>query len=218
MTAAAAPTVLALDLSTTRGAIAVVRGEEVLFETTFVAERSHNAQVFAPLGQALSVIGSAPAVVVVGTGPGSYTGVRIAIAAAQGVALSRDWPVIGWPSITTGEGADYNIIGDARRGHFYTAQVRNRTLGPIQILDAETARAQVAGDATLPWLTFDAKAPLELPQVQITPPHAARLGQIVSQLSALDLADFGSRPLEPLYLQGAFITVAKKAGKAVPVG
>ena len=82
-------TILALDLSTPRGDLAVLRGDDVVFTSAFVSERSHNAQVFAPLREALAVAGSDLDLIVIGTGPGSYTGVRIAIAAAQGVALSR---------------------------------------------------------------------------------------------------------------------------------
>ncbi|MCX6855188.1 MAG: tRNA (adenosine(37)-N6)-threonylcarbamoyltransferase complex dimerization subunit type 1 TsaB, partial [Verrucomicrobia bacterium] len=90
-------TVLALDLSSPRGVVAVVRGDAVLFESSFQSERSHNAQVFPPLREALEIIGDGKAVIAVGTGPGSYTGVRISIAAVQGIALSRGWPVVGLP-------------------------------------------------------------------------------------------------------------------------
>ena len=84
-------TLLALDLSTAHGSIAVVRGgSDVLFQSSFQSERSHNAQVFAPLRDALAAAGDGLTGIVIGNGPGSYTGVRIAIAAAQGVALSRN--------------------------------------------------------------------------------------------------------------------------------
>ncbi|HRK16825.1 MAG TPA: hypothetical protein PK490_21265, partial [Prosthecobacter sp.] len=96
--------VLALDLSTPRGVIAVTCGAAVLFEAAFVSERSHNARLFAPLAEALAVIGERRARMVVGTGPGSYTGVRIAIAAAQGVAVSRGWTVAGLPTLACAPG------------------------------------------------------------------------------------------------------------------
>ncbi|MEN3940496.1 tRNA (adenosine(37)-N6)-threonylcarbamoyltransferase complex dimerization subunit type 1 TsaB [Prosthecobacter sp. SYSU 5D2] len=207
-------TVLAIDLSSTRGVIAVLREGTLLFEAVFTAERSHNAQVFAPLGQALEAMGSEPGLIIIGTGPGSYTGVRIAIAAAQGIALSRGWPVIGWPSITTAPEADCQVIGDARRGMFYTASVTNRLLGPIEIVDAATAQARVqtGGD----WRSFDARPPLGLPQVQLCPPDAGRLAETAAGLSEDEIQALAARPLEPVYLQEAFITKARKAGKKVP--
>ena len=209
-------TVLALDLSSTRGVIAVRREGMVVFEAGFTAERSHNAQVFAPLGEALEAMGSAPGLIVIGTGPGSYTGVRIAIAAAQGIALSRGWPVIGWPSITTAPVENCQVIGDARRGMFYLASVTQRLLGPIEIVDAETARARVQSGGG--WCSFDACPPLGLPQVKLCPPDAARLAEVAEALSDDDIQALAARPLEPVYLQDAFITTAKKAGKKVPVG
>jgi tRNA threonylcarbamoyladenosine biosynthesis protein TsaB len=207
-------TVLALDLSSTRGVIAVRREGTVLFEATFTAERSHNAQVFAPLGQALEAMGSSPGLIVIGTGPGSYTGVRIAIAAAQGIALSRGWPVIGWPSITTAPEADGQVIGDARRGMFYTAPIKDRLLGPIEIVDAATAQARVQSGGE--WYSFDARSPLGLPQVRLCPPDAGRLAETAAGFSEDEIQAFAARPLEPVYLQEAFITTAKKAGKKVP--
>lgn len=207
-------TVLAIDLSTTRGVIAVLKDGQVVYEAGFTAERSHNAQVFAPLGDALAAVGEGPALIVVGTGPGSYTGVRIAIAAAQGVALSRGWPVIGWPSIATAPVADYQVLGDARRGMYYHASVTNRLLGEIHIVDAATAQAQVeqTGGA---WYTFDAKVPLALDEVNPVMPDAVALAHIAAALSEADIQAHAARPLEPHYLQEAFITTAKKAGKKV---
>lgn len=209
-----ARTVLALDLSSPQGVIAVLRAGEIVFEARFTAERSHNAQVFAPLGEALDCLGKEAATLVIGTGPGSYTGVRIAIAAAQGVALSRDWPVIGWPSITTAPVADYRVIGDARRGMYYTTAVKNRLLGPIEIMDAAAAQAQV--EAGGDWYSFDAKAPLGLAQVQLCAANAVELARTIAALPEEELQRLTEQSLEPLYLQEAFITTAKKAGKAVP--
>lgn len=210
-------TVLAIDLSTPRGVIAVVRGDEILFESSFQSERSHNAQVFAPLAEALAVIPAGEkAALVVGTGPGSYTGVRISIAAAQGVALSRGWHVLGWPSIATAEAVDYQVIGDARRGQFYhaTIQAGHMTLAP-QIITADEASTLVTAGGT--WLTFDAKPPLGLAAVTLAQPEATVLGRFISRLSEDEVQTCAARPLEPFYLQEAFITVARKAGKQVAV-
>lgn len=207
-------TVLALDLSTSRGVIAVLREREVIYEADFTAERSHNAQVFAPLGEALGAIGSDSAIVAIGTGPGSYTGVRIAIAAAQGIALSRGWKVIGWPTLTTVSLKDYQVIGDARRGMFYLTTVMQHRLGRIEIVDAASAQAGV--EAGGKWVSFDAKAPLGLSQVRLHQPNAALLARIVSELSEDEIHACSALPLEPVYLQEAFITTAKKAGKTVP--
>ena len=61
--------------------------------------------------------------IVVGTGPGSFAGIRSALAFAQGYALARPaCEVLGLPSpcALAGEGS-LAVVGDARRGRFWIA-------------------------------------------------------------------------------------------------
>lgn len=205
-------TLLALDLSTAHGSIAVVRGDDVLFQSSFQSERSHNAQVFAPLREALAAAGRDLTGIVIGNGPGSYTGVRIAIAAAQGVALSRNVWCVGWSSLAAPDikaPNSYPIIGDARRQSFYLARIENgRLLPDLETVSAEIARERTADGQT--WLTFDAKPPLELPHVRSAKPSALRLAQIIQTLSQSELDALIQQPLIPHYLAEAFITMPKK--------
>lgn len=211
-----ASTILAIDLSTARGEIAVVRQSEVRFEAAFTAQRSHNAQLFAPLAEALASAGDQLDLIVVGTGPGSYTGVRIAIAAAHGIALSRQVPVIGLPSIcapSTGL-QNYRVIGDARRGMFYIARVRGARLdGTIELHQGEATRQQVSDADSESWLTFDATVPMALAGVIPTHPSASRLAVLAGGLAEDEVARLSSATLEPVYLQDPFITTSKRAGK-----
>jgi tRNA threonylcarbamoyladenosine biosynthesis protein TsaB len=205
-------TLLALDLSTAHGSIAVVRGADVLFRCTFQSERSHNAQVFAPLREALAVAGSELTGIVIGNGPGSYTGVRIAIAAAQGIALSRGVWCVGWSSLTAPDldaPESYPVIGDARRQSYYLARVENgRLLPDLDIVSADVARERSANGQ--PWFTFDAKPPLALTTLRSAKPDAARLASIVQALSADELTALIAQPLIPHYLAEAFITLPKR--------
>lgn len=205
-------TVLALDLSTSHGSIAVVRGGDVLFQAAFQSERSHNAQVFAPLRDALKAAGDDLAGIVVGNGPGSYTGVRIAIAAAQGIGLSRNVWCVGWSSLTAPDitvPRSYRIVGDARRQSFYLAEVRDGTLQlDIETVSADTARERVANGET--WLTFDPKPPLDLAHVLQARPSAVQLARAALSASPAELAAAIALPLVPHYLAEAFITIPKK--------
>ncbi len=202
---------LALDLSTAHGSIAVVQGDDVLFRSSFQSERSHNAQVFAPLREALAAAGNELTGIVIGNGPGSYTGVRIAIAAAQGIALSRNIWCVCWSSLTAPDieaPACYNVIGDARRQSFYLARVENgRLLPDLDIVSAEIARERIA-DCEIVY-TFDAKSPLDLTTVHAKP-DAAKLAKIVQSLPSAELAALISQPLIPHYLAEAFITLPKR--------
>ncbi|MEM6847749.1 MAG: tRNA (adenosine(37)-N6)-threonylcarbamoyltransferase complex dimerization subunit type 1 TsaB [Pseudomonadota bacterium] len=62
--------------------------------------------------------------VAVTTGPGSFTGVRVGLAYAQGIAAPRDWPVVGISTLAV-LAADVDgpalAITDARHGNVYAA-------------------------------------------------------------------------------------------------
>jgi tRNA threonylcarbamoyladenosine biosynthesis protein TsaB len=199
--------VLALELSTVQGSVAVVAGSELLYEASFEAKRSHNAQVFGPLGEALTVGGGRLRGIVVGPGPGSYAGVRIAIAAAQGVALSRRVGVVGISSLLGCVGEEtFGVVGDARRGRFYVAQVRGGVLMEGIALLAPEALPQAMAETGLGrWVTCDASSPV--PGVEAMVPDAKRLAMLGS---SVDFEAPQGRALEPIYLEGAFITQPRK--------
>lgn len=205
-------TLLSIDLSTAHGSLAVVCGREVWFEASFQSERSHNGCVFAPLQKALAAAGEDLTGVVIGNGPGSYTGVRIAIAAAQGIALSRGVWCAGWSSLAAPDFEtvpNYRVIGDARRQSFYLAELKDGRLMPeVETVASEVARERCADGS--PWLTFDPQVPLGLPDVRQVRPSAIRLAQIVGKLPEAELADLIARPLIPHYLAEAFITRPKR--------
>ena len=75
---------LALETSTSQGSLALFDGEALLESYHFQALRGHNSKIYRPLESMLDVLGDRRLDrLVVGTGPGSYTGVRIAIAIAD---------------------------------------------------------------------------------------------------------------------------------------
>lgn len=66
--------------------------------------------------------GRRPGRIVVGTGPGSFAGIRAALSFAQGYAIGSGCGVFGLPSpcALAGEGP-VAVVGDARRGKFWIA-------------------------------------------------------------------------------------------------
>lgn len=208
--------ILAIETSHARGSVAVVQEDgAVLYEKSFMSERSHNSQLFAPLGEALQISGDSLQAIVVGTGPGSYTGARIGIAAAQGIALSRHAPVFGLPSVLAPEVSElpdtFTVCGDARRGMFFIARIHSDTLlGEITLHDAADLAQRRAEDFETTWFTFDNKVPAELPDVSLSVPGATRLARIAFRLSPEHLLTLSTAPtLEPLYLLAPFITMPK---------
>ena len=106
----------------------------------FCSDRNHNALLFEPLRELLEKHGK-PSLVLVGSGPGSYSGTRVGIAAAQGVAIAIGCPAVAVPSIlavpSAANGARCLAIGDARRGSFWTAEIGNfRLLEEPSLCDA----------------------------------------------------------------------------------
>ena len=207
---------LAIDTSTPRGSVAVVEGSgAVRYQHSFSSERSHNSQLFAPLREALDACGNGLRAIVVGTGPASYTGVRIGIAAAQGIAMSRGVSLIGLPSVLApeveGGDKDFVVCGDARRGSFFVAEVSNDTLvHGVVLMEAADFRERHAKRASdTPWYTFDAKPPLALEGVVSVSPSAVRLAQIAASLPEDEMARLASLPLEPVYLAAAYVTQPK---------
>ena len=198
--------ILAIDLSTPCGHVALLDGDALKFEQSFTSHRSHNSMLYAPLAAALDAAGDKLQSIVIGTGPGSYTGVRISIAAAQGVALSRGVALSGLPSICAlSDAAEYAAIGDARRGKFYAAHVRMGSLvGEIELLEEATLRAWLADHEALSRFTSDATPPLGDDSIASVKPNAVLLAT-----NAAAQRPENQLLIEPIYLQDAFITKPK---------
>jgi tRNA threonylcarbamoyladenosine biosynthesis protein TsaB len=88
---------LAIDTSTPRGAVALLRDDKPLAEGTF--DRSPPGQnlfdMAAKLLAANQLLVDDLGLLAVGLGPGSFTGIRVGIAAAKGLALPRRLPIKG---------------------------------------------------------------------------------------------------------------------------
>ena len=84
-------TTLAIETSTHQGSLALLHRGEMIFSESCGAGRSHSSLLFAVLERALKALpeGSRIDLIAVGLGPGSYAGVRIAIAAAKPAACPR---------------------------------------------------------------------------------------------------------------------------------
>lgn len=208
-----APAIIALETSTPHGSVAAVSAAgAVLFEAAFASHRSANALLFAPLSGALDACGHRVARIAVGTGPGSYTGVRIAIAAAVGLSLACGAPICGVPSLTAAPDlagcARYFVVGDARRGEHWWAAVEGGALaGEIELIPpGESLRRVLAALSDgVPAITFDPAPPHLNAGIALARPTAARIGQIAA---ALPEPPAGETP-EPIYLRAPYITAPK---------
>jgi tRNA threonylcarbamoyl adenosine modification protein YeaZ len=144
--------------------------------------------------------------VVVGLGPGSYTGIRAGIAMAQGWQLAREVKLLGISSVEAiaaqaqadGMRGAVNVVVDAQRDEFY--------LATWELADAglrETEALHIASRETIQ-ARADADEPVIGPEVsrwfaagKIAFPRAAMLAQI----AALRTDFVSGEALEPIYLR-----------------
>jgi tRNA threonylcarbamoyladenosine biosynthesis protein TsaB len=91
-----APLLLALDTSTSTASVALFDGQRVLSETTWLAGREHSTRLLVEVETAFERIGRTPTDLtglVVARGPGSFTGVRVALSVAKGMAAGLRIPL-----------------------------------------------------------------------------------------------------------------------------
>lgn len=123
---------LAVDTSTAHAGLALYDGR-VLIETVWVANRGHARQLLPAVHHALERVGRAPtdlAAVAAARGPGSFTGLRVGLAIAGGLAFALSIPLYGIGSLDVAAAAaptspwPIRAVLDAGRGRFATALYR----------------------------------------------------------------------------------------------
>ena len=136
---------LALELSSRRGSTALISGHEILAEETWDEKDFRGQHVFRVLPNLLrnaSLSLDSIDVFAVGRGPGSYSGMRVAITAAQAFALPGRKTVYTVSSgealaqevVDSGATSPVAIVGDARRGTIWFGifQIGNQILTQVK--------------------------------------------------------------------------------------
>jgi len=202
--------ILALELSSSQRSVAVVQQNAHSTQAAEVIETGGKAaKLFEMIERALSQAGLEREQIdclAIGLGPGSYNGIRAAIAVAQGWQLAARTRLLGIASVeclvqqARDEGflGLLNVVIDAQRNEFYLAQYeldseRSAILSPLRLATlAEVQVRQAAGERIAgPDLEqrFEGAASLF--------PRASVLGKL-----ALGRTEFVSGDqLEPIYLR-----------------
>ena len=148
--------VLALDTSSYVGTVCVTRGGELLAEWSAFVRASHGETLLPHVERCLSLAGvrlSDVELFAVGIGPGSFTGVRIGVATAKGLALAEKKPMVGVTSlrvlaagISAGAGLVVPLL-DAHKGELYAAAYARDDAGALveHVAPFHAPPAQVAG-------------------------------------------------------------------------
>ncbi|MDC9726116.1 MAG: tRNA (adenosine(37)-N6)-threonylcarbamoyltransferase complex dimerization subunit type 1 TsaB [Gammaproteobacteria bacterium] len=138
--------ILALDTCTESCSAALLYNGE-LFERVEMTQRGHSDLILGMMDevfqQADTTISTIDAVAF-GRGPGSFTGVRVGVGVAQGIAFARDVPVIPVSTLlavaqTAADQLDIDYIAvamDARMGEVYCASYQRKD-GTVELIDSE---------------------------------------------------------------------------------
>jgi len=195
--------VLAIDTATPAVTAGIVRldGLDVLAERVTVDARAHaerlTPNVLGALADAGLTVNDLSAVVV-GCGPGPFTGLRVGMATAAAYGHALGIPVHGVCSLdaigieSTGTTSEVLVVTDARRREVYWARYRDgvRVDGP-----AVNAPADVPADAHAVAGSPEHAALFDLPRVSPVYPTASGLVRAVADWTA------EPAPLVPLYLR-----------------
>src|SRR5260370_12877814 len=106
--------ILALELSTTRSSLAWLNDAVDLVVLEWPNDRKNSGVFFENLAQIQKQFGL-PDIIIVGLGPGSYAGTRIAISAAIGLQSASKSRLLRLPSIYAIEHRDYFVTCNSRR-------------------------------------------------------------------------------------------------------
>lgn len=117
---------LAIDTATNACSVALGGVDDVILERFEIEPRGHSNLVLDMIESLLAESGCSCSdvdAIVVDSGPGSFTGIRIGLGIAQGLALGADLPVMGISSLMVlaeGSGASsVLVVIDARMGEVY---------------------------------------------------------------------------------------------------
>lgn len=192
--------ILALELSSARGSLAWRDGDVDLVRD-WPNDRKNSGAFFENLADVQKQFGS-PERIIVGLGPGSYAGTRIAISAAIGLQFATKAELLGYPSICAIE-SDCCIIGDARRQSFYFARIRNHEIveGP-DLVDEIELRLKIDNETMS---IFATEKISQFPDIEIRYPSAQALARLAAETNRA----FVSPPLEPMYLREPHITTPR---------
>jgi tRNA threonylcarbamoyl adenosine modification protein YeaZ len=131
---------LAIDTSTSRTIVGIIDGDQVIFEKFHEGATDHGRALSQLVAEALKV-SRPPKQVVVGMGPGPFTGLRVGISFAHTFGLARNIPVIGICSLDAIalDANEYTVAIDARRKEIYWARYKDgvRIEGPSVSKPAE---------------------------------------------------------------------------------
>jgi len=216
--------VLALETSTSQGSAALLDETEVLAEVTMSPGLTHSRTLLPGVEQILAdnkMTVTDLDLIAVTIGPGSFTGLRIGLSAAKGLAWSAGKPLVGAPSLDvmvrnlSPSSLQVCPLIDARKNEVYTALYKftstgaverrseYKVLSPEKLTELITVGTIFFGDGARTWGSFLTESLGALyqraPEVQDFPraSHLGRLGLALFRQGA----ESNPASILPLYIR-----------------
>ncbi len=197
------PIILAFDTASPRCAVAVLAGGKIVAQTE---EQMQKGQAERLMGLCEELLASADlgfqdvTAIGVGIGPGNFTGIRISVSAARGLALGLGVPAIGisgFDALRFGHHGPCATAIVARRGHLYVQHFDGKNASAPILVPEDSVPAHDG-----PLIGATGAAP--------THPTAAAIAQLTAQRSGAAQP----RPA-PLYLRPADAAPARDAAPVI---
>jgi tRNA threonylcarbamoyladenosine biosynthesis protein TsaB len=226
----------ALDTSTALGSIALFEDERLVAEASEMATQAHGEALVARLEALFGRAGWRPHDVArwaVGVGPGSFTGVRVALATAKGIVLATGAELVGVTSldaiahglgvneedaaalvVSLVEAGKGEAFVQARWGEALVMAPAHVPLGEVAARVAEAARAaqatrvMAAGEVAtaIDWSPLGGRVTLAV-EAPHDLPRASAIGRIARGRAAQD-----AQEVEAVYVRPPEITMPKARG------
>lgn len=201
--------ILAFEFSARQRSVAALNGGCEANLAEVVSEGTHAVPALAMAEEVLGKAGlerEQVDTIVVGLGPGSYNGIRVALALARGWELARPVRLLGlstvdalaWQAASDGLAGHTAVVIDAQRGEVYLGEYELqagtakplkslRLASPADVQACGAAGVQVIGPEVLRWW----------PQGTVVMPRAATLARMI----LAGAPAIGTDQLEPIYLR-----------------
>jgi tRNA threonylcarbamoyladenosine biosynthesis protein TsaB len=222
----------AIDTSTALGSVALFQDGELVAERSQRVSNAHGESLLPMVAALFAETGWTPADVArwgVGIGPGSFTGVRIAVATAKGIAIATGARLVGVTSLDAlAHGIDADLVASvlaAGKGEVFVLARRGGqlVLAPSHVRLAEVGEvlAGALGSSAAIVVAGEDAAGLDLSALgsRVTlaaaPPHDLPRASIIGRI-ALSREPDDTDALEPLYVRPPEITMPRTTPGVAP--
>jgi tRNA threonylcarbamoyladenosine biosynthesis protein TsaB len=215
--------ILSLDTTTRAGSVAVLDDDRVLALLPGDESRTHAERLPAEIARALQMAGKSKEqidLLAVATGPGAFTGLRIGLAAMQGLAMTLNRPVVGVSALEAlaaqVQQNDADVVlpwMDAQRGDVFAMLIDSATQATVETPTAsnpntllESWQPHLSGRRAI-FIGDAASRDADLIrrhgpawEIRVPSPLAVQIGQIGRQAAARGEAG-PPHALEPIYVR-----------------